>query len=349
MIEDELRAAFARHESLTPAAGPVRSAIDRTAQRRRRRRLVAQAAGAVLAVLLVVGAAPLLARTQGTDPSPPLAGIVAPPTDGTQTFLVLGIDAQRQADRPVALVDTLLIVHVPRQRDRTYVISVPRDAALPIPGRGTNRINAAYHLGGGGSTGIALTRQALSDATGLRFDGVLALDYGAVRRITDELGGVRLCLDAPVRSVHTRRSYPAGCARFTGEQAVDLLRQRYGMPNGAYDRDRNGRRFVQALVQRADDLGVGHNPVRVDRLVRAAGRGLTVDLAGLSVADLLRSAIGLAGAPVIGIGASRFAPEPAGDRTYEQLYPGVREHLFAAVRDDRLPQWLAAHPGYADR
>lgn len=62
MIEDELRATFARHEMLTPAAGPVRAAIQRTAVRRRRRRLAARAAGVALAVL-AVASVPALGRT----------------------------------------------------------------------------------------------------------------------------------------------------------------------------------------------------------------------------------------------------------------------------------------------
>ena len=62
MIEEELRATFARHEELAPAVGPLRAAIDRIAARRRRRRLAVRTPGAALAVLAVV-AVPMLGRT----------------------------------------------------------------------------------------------------------------------------------------------------------------------------------------------------------------------------------------------------------------------------------------------
>lgn len=55
MIEDDLRAAFVRHEPLTPSTGPLRVAIDRLAAVRRRRRQRFQAAGVTLALLAALG------------------------------------------------------------------------------------------------------------------------------------------------------------------------------------------------------------------------------------------------------------------------------------------------------
>jgi LCP family protein required for cell wall assembly len=279
----------------------------------------------------------------GLPGTPAASGIQSP--DRALTFLVLGVDRVQS----VALADTVLIAHVPRGRDAVYLVSVPRDVRMAIPGHGVDKINSAYYLGGAGPKGAGLVRRTLTDATGLTFDGTVVVDYRAVRRLTDEVGGVRLCLATPVRSMHTRHQFPAGCQSFTGAQAVDLLRQRYGMANGAYDRDRHGRQFVQALVQRADSMGLAHNPMLAERLLRSAGPGLTVDTGELALTDLLGTVIRLTGAPVRGIGAASPSVPGIREQGYEELYPGVREQLFAAVREDRLDQWLAAHPTYADR
>ncbi len=53
MIEDELRAAFARLEESTPPVGPVRAAVDRAVITRRRRRRRVRLAGTALAVAAV--------------------------------------------------------------------------------------------------------------------------------------------------------------------------------------------------------------------------------------------------------------------------------------------------------
>lgn len=41
-----------------------------------------------------------------------------------------------------------MLVHLNEARNQAYVISVPRDTWVQIPGHGENRVNAAYALGG---------------------------------------------------------------------------------------------------------------------------------------------------------------------------------------------------------
>jgi LCP family protein required for cell wall assembly len=349
MIEDELRAAFARHEPLTPAAGPVRSTIDRLVVRRRRRRLAVRAAGAAVAVLVTASVAPmaLTARQAVTDAVLLPAPGTARPAGGPLTLLLLGLD--RPADG-VQRADTVLIMHVPADRRSAYLIAVPRDTGMQIPGRGFDKINQAFAIGaqrgGGRAGGAALTRDALSGATGITFDGTVTADYAALRKVTDALGGVRLCLPEAVRSVHTRRTYPAGCARFDGAMAVDLVRQRYGMANGSYDRDRNGQRLVKALVGQATDGGVLTDPVMLSRLLVTAGSGLSVDT---GLVELIGATRGIAAADVVAISAPGFSPQAVGGLPYERLYPGVADGLFAALREDRLDAWVRAHPRYVSR
>lgn len=69
MIEDDLGAAFVRHEPLAPAAAPVRAVIDPLAAGRRRRRRRLRVAGVALALLAVLGIG-----------VPRLAPTVSPPT-----------------------------------------------------------------------------------------------------------------------------------------------------------------------------------------------------------------------------------------------------------------------------
>jgi LCP family protein required for cell wall assembly len=354
MIEDELRASFARHEPLAPDAGPLRAAIDNLAVRRRRRRFVVRAAGTALAVLATVSL-PVLARTIAAGPAPAQVGgvtVTAPPTiavsGGALNFLLLGVDGEVDHDAG-SRADSVLILHVPRDRSRIYLVALPRDLGVEIPDRGFGKLNAAFFYGSrraGGrpdlAGGAALTERTVAGLTGVSFDGTATLTFSGLRRVTDAVGGVRLCLDRPVQSIHTGRKFGAGCAQFDGAAALDLLRQRYGQPEGAHDRDRNAQRFAKALLAKAS-ARTGTDPAKLVTMARALGDGLALDTKGLSLPDLLRAVRDVGAAEPVGIGWKIHSQQVNGE-TYERLDPAVSRGLFDAVRRDALAGWVAANP-----
>ena len=110
----------------------------------------------VLVVALVVGFASVVVWGVGQlnavkrEPGllPPEASTTTNTTDLDDqplNFLLLGSDS-RGDDRGRS--DVMMLVHADPSRDRLYLISLPRDLWVPIPGHGTNKINAAYAFGG---------------------------------------------------------------------------------------------------------------------------------------------------------------------------------------------------------
>ena len=110
----------------------------------------------------------------------------------------------------------------------------------------------------------------VTELTGVQIDAGAVLTYQAARELTDAVGGVPVCLPTRVQSHHTRRVYPAGCQQLDGAAAVDVLRQRYGMPDGGLDRDRNAQRYAAGLLRRVDERGVLTNPALLDQVARPA-------------------------------------------------------------------------------
>ncbi|MEU6072387.1 LCP family protein [Micromonospora sp. NPDC047074] len=351
MIEDDLRAAFARHEALAPPVGPVRSAIDRLAAARRRRRLRLRAGGVALVLLGVLGVgipqftpdrvaedATLLAKPAGSAPA------------GALNVLLLGVDdAVGEHGR---LADAVLLVHIPADRSRPYLISLPRDLAVPIPGHGTDKLNAAFRRGAGEGRpdlgrGYELTRRVVTDLTGVRVAAGAVLTYPVLRRLTDRVGGVEVCLPREVRSVHTDRVFPTGCQRLDGAASVDLLRQRHGLPQGGLDRDRHAQLLAAGLIRQAGEKEVLTNPARFFALIGDVGPDLVVDGDGPPLLDLLKVLPDLRSVDPVGISLPVGPPEGPGDR----LTPDPKEApaFLAALREDRLAQWVARHPGQVNR
>lgn len=367
MVEDDLRAAFARHEHLTPPTDELRAAIDSTVRRRRRRRLTVRAAGAVLIVLVALlpgygmRLAGLVMPEQAISGS--LLGDAVAPA-GPLNILVLGLDT-KEPEAPRA--DMVFVVHVRADRTRAYLLSLPRDLTVRIPADqargypgGTGKLSEAFLHGSAPAArrpagtpdlaaGARLTAATIARLTGLTFDAAVTVRFSALRAMTDAVGGVRMCIDQEVRSVHTNRRFPTGCRRLDGDAAVDLLRQRYGLPGGAFDRDRHGRQYLKALLTAVRAGGVLESPASADRLVRAAGRGLSIDARAGSVLDLVWSLRGIRAEDVVGLslemreqptgeGKSRLGPEDAVQaRT-----------LFEAYLADQVDAWTQRYPASVD-
>ncbi|MFI6129762.1 LCP family protein [Micromonospora sp. NPDC051141] len=344
MIEDELRAAFARYEALTPSTGPVRAAIDRAVARRRRRRRRVRLAGTALAVAAVALVGFTVAAPRPPQPTPLVTAAPSPPPATALNVLLLGLD-QADASRRA---DSIVLVHVPADRSRLYLVSIPRDLLVPMPDGGTGKLSATFALGAGSgdlAAGYRATRQAVTRLTGAPVDAGAVLTYQATRTLTDAVGGVPVCLPAAVRSVHTDRRFPAGCQRLDGGQAVDLLRQRYGLRDAVLDRERNALRYAAGLLRQIREQGITSDPVRLGRLVGQVGPALTTDTGDLSLPALLSVAVRAGTADPVALGlpvryqewtARGFEPDPT-----------LVDDFLAALRGDRLDGWTAAHPAQA--
>ncbi|MGE2837253.1 LCP family protein, partial [Mycobacterium sp. SMC-4] len=253
-------------------------------QRRRRRRWP----HVILAMLLVLVTATVAAAvwidlslqrvTALTDyPGRPATGA------GT-TWLLVGSDSrsdltpEEQAalttggDLGASRTDTILLVHLPGLGASVppTVVSIPRDSYVEIPGYGSDKINAAFSLGG-----AALLTQTVEQATGLRIDRYAEIGFGGFARLVDAVGGVTICPAEPINDPLAGIDLAAGCQHVDGATALGFVRSR-ATPRADLDRMVNQRRFVSTLVQRAASPTVFLNPLRWYPMVRAVADTLTV-------------------------------------------------------------------------
>ncbi|HTF08490.1 MAG TPA: LCP family protein [Asanoa sp.] len=342
MIEEQLRETFERHETLAPPSAPLREAIDRAVVRRRRHRFTRRLAGAAVA-LVAAASLPFALNTTAALPaidSTMLPG-AAPPVDRPLTVAVLGVDDDGGRSYRA---DTVLVVHVPAGSHTAYLVSLPRDLLVEIPDRGRARLGETFYFGSQRrgqapdlTAGADLMARTVTATTGMPVDATVTVRFSGLRAVTDALGGVQICLDRTMTSRHGDHVYPAGCQRLDGRSMLDLLRQRR-LPHGVYDRDANGRAFVRGLL--GSSIG---DPVRLARVVRAASDGISVAGAGVTTPQLLRVATEIDAVSVVDIG-SDFRSVTIDNVEYERLDPARSAPVFAAIRDNRLTDWVAANP-----
>jgi LCP family protein required for cell wall assembly len=106
------------------------------------------------------------------------------------TILVLGSDARTgesidESQSGPSRADTIMLVHAALGSVRK--LSIPRDIEVEIPGHGTNKINAAYALGG-----PALTIETVESflGNGLQISHLVEVDFEDFPALIDAFGGI---------------------------------------------------------------------------------------------------------------------------------------------------------------
>lgn len=285
----------------------------------------------------VIVTGPSTKPSDGTSP-----GVAAGSGTG-ENVLVLGVDTRAGWTQGQSRSDTIMLLHVDGNRRHATVVSFPRDSYVyipPVQGRwngGKTKINAAYAWGG-----APLVVQVISHLTGVRIDHVVRVDFAAVRKITDIVGGVDVTVRETVRDGRTGVVFKAGRNHLDGRTAEIYVRQRYGLADGDFDRVKRQQQYLHALTGKVLSMGVLTNPVRLNELLSEAAESLVVDRAldlGATVrnlAHLRQDDLSFTTIPSTG-----FIHTTAG--TANRLDTAGCRALFLALRTDTLTTYFQTH------
>jgi polyisoprenyl-teichoic acid--peptidoglycan teichoic acid transferase len=129
------------------------------------------------------------------------------PDSGAQTILILGSDKRNQEiSGQFGLSDTTMLLRLDPDRNAIALLSLPRDLKVEIPEHGTDKLNAAYSLGG-----PKLTLRTVKQVTGLDVNHLVNVDFTGFARAVNAIGCVYVDVD--------RRYY---IAPNTGTSAINL-------------------------------------------------------------------------------------------------------------------------------
>lgn len=255
---------------------------DANSDRRRRRRSLFKVLTVfgIFALILVLGLGALMfTRSESYDANikripnamPTTESRPAPAADKSENWLLIGSDTRAKgttgSDSDEGLwkpgqqrSDTIMLVHLPSDRKKAYTVSFPRDLWVNIPGYGNNKINAAFSFGG-----PALLIETIEDMSGVRIDHFGAIDFEGFKTMSNALGGVRVNVKGE------------GKLKLAGEDALNFVRERKGLPLGDFDRIKRQQAFLKALASESLGGGIVQNPFRMDRFLTALTRSVSVD------------------------------------------------------------------------
>ena len=212
-----------------------------------------------------------------------------------QTLLILGSD-RRPTDNSQgaagARSDTIILVRLDPSKKATAMMSLPRDLKVQIPGHGTDKINAAYDLGG-----PRLTLKTVKRLTGLSINHVINIDFSGFYEGVNAIGCVYADIDRRYYNNTASFAYinvPAGYQKMCGRKALQYVRFRHEDT----DLVRSARQ-QDFLRQAKQQIGVGGLIAKRDRLLHIFGKYTTSDIRTRSeVLRLLKLAVFSVGQPI---------------------------------------------------
>ncbi|MGJ9402130.1 LCP family protein [Arthrobacter sp. KK5.5] len=202
--------------------------------------------------------------------------------------------------------DTMMLVHIPGDREGVYITSMMRDTWVDIPGRGERKLNAAYSFGG-----VPLTVQTIETMLDTRIDHVASVDMEGFKGLTNTLGGVDI--DVPIAFEHKGISFTAGPMHMDGETALTFVRERYAFEDGDYQRVKNQQLFLDAVMGKLLARDTLTNPGRVasvvDELSPYVGvddslNAVTLGRLGVGMSSLRQDDVHFFALPTEGVGRS---------------------------------------------
>jgi polyisoprenyl-teichoic acid--peptidoglycan teichoic acid transferase len=227
---------------------------------------------------------------------------------GAENILLIGSDTLGNVTK--ASTDIIVWAHVSSDRKTVHLVHFPGNLWVNVPGRGKDKISAAFKYGG--PPLLVRTLQMLVDVP---LDHVAVVTSAGLSGMTDVLGG----LDVNAERASSGRGYSTvhkGVNHFDGAAALGFVRERRLPGESDISRGRRQLAFIKALLLKSLTTDTLANRIRSAEFMEVVVHGLTVDNAFSSdeMRSLTTSLKGLVAKNVVSITApiTGFGKSPKG-------------------------------------
>ncbi|WP_245641905.1 LCP family protein [Nonomuraea candida] len=225
--------------------------------------------------------------------------------------------------------DSMMLLHIPESGDKPTLVSLPRDSAVTIPGKGRDKLNSAYAIGG-----PRLLVQTVETVTGVHIDHYMEIGFAGFVDIVDAIGGVEINVRAAVNDPKAGLKLKKGVQELNGSQALGYVRTRKGGALPDFERTKRQRQFLGAVVKKAASPGVLINPFTSIPLAMSATDAVEVD-DGTGAFNLLSLGLAMGDSPVttvVPFGGNEVIPNGGTAVKWDRT---KALQLFNALKEDR--------------
>jgi LCP family protein required for cell wall assembly len=222
---------------------------------------------------------------------------------GRVNILLAGNSSDDPGHAGANLTDSILLLSINTKTNQAFMLSIPRDLWVYIPGTGYQKINDAYVAGeadsfsapGYPNGGMGQLEQIMQKDFGIPIDYYALINYQAFKDAVNAVGGITINIQSsdprglydPSIDYSTNGALVKltnGVHTLNGEQALDFARARgdaygsYGFPASDFDRTAHQRQMLVALKSKAESAGVLTSPTKLTSLFDAVGNNVKTDL-----------------------------------------------------------------------
>ena len=167
-------------------------------------------------------------------------------------ILLIGHD--QSEDNVSSRADSIILCTFHQNTKQVIMTSFLRDLYLPIPEHDSNRLNAAYAMGG-----MSLLKETLETNFDLEIDGCVEVDFSQFADILDLLGGVTISLrqdEADYINKAVPGNLKEGMQLLNGHQALTYTRIRKLDADGDFSRTTRQRTVLCSLLRSYKEANV---------------------------------------------------------------------------------------------
>lgn len=202
-----------------------------------------------------------------------------------QPYYTLLVGTDKSWDRVEAgettyRTDSIILARVDPIGGKITLVSIQRDTKVDLDEYGTQKINAAYALGG-----APLLIETVSELAGVPISNYAEIDFDSFVSVVDALGGIDVTVPIDINDEDAHINLTAGEQTLNGEQALGLCRARHAYDSygsGDYYRTSNQRMVLGAILKK----GLNGNPFNLISLIGAVSDSVSCTFLPLNITFL---------------------------------------------------------------
>lgn len=211
---------------------------------------------------------------------------------GRVNVLLVGYSIDDPGHKGAALTDSIILLSMSRAKNTGFMLSIPRDLYVKIPGHGYGKINEAYKDGG-----MPMLENIVSQNFQTPIGYYALVNYAAVRQTVDAIGGITINIQSKdPRGLYDPNINKAdkgplrlsnGWQTLDGQTALNLTRARgdpcgcghyaYGFSQSDFDRTQHQRQVLTAIKEKLSWKLI-FNPFKNGQLLQAVANNVRTDI-----------------------------------------------------------------------